>query len=55
MVGADGAGLSCPGSSVVAESSQNNSELSRLIKIPADTLPEHTQDNGSLLISEDEE
>ena len=34
-VGADGAGLSCPGSSVVAESRQDDSALAPLIKSPA--------------------
>lgn len=58
MVGADGSGLFCPGSSVVAESSQNDSELPPLIKSPAPIQPEDTQDtqdNQFSPLSEDEE
>ncbi len=43
-MGQDRASLSCPGSSVVAESRQDDSELAPLIKSPAPTQPENTQD-----------
>ncbi len=51
-VGADGAGLSCAGSRVVAGSGQA-SELNPLIKIPAENLPQDTQQKESLAKGED--
>jgi hypothetical protein len=49
-MGPDGAGLSCPGSSVVAE---GNSELDPLIKSPAEDLPQDTQQEQSSAKGED--
>jgi len=46
-VGADGASLSCPGSSVVAESGQDNSEVNPLIKSPAASVSHETQQEQS--------
>lgn len=43
-MGPDEARLSCPGSSMVAESGQDDSALTPLIKSPADIQPENTQD-----------
>jgi len=56
-MGQDGASLSCPGSSVVAERGWDNSELNPLIKSPADLQPENTkdiQDTEFPSVSEDE-
>lgn len=44
-VGADWAGLSCPGSSVVAEIRHDDSELAPLMKGPAPLQSENTQNN----------
>jgi len=41
-MGGDGAGLSWPGRSGVAESGQDISEVHPLIKSPADIQPENT-------------
>lgn len=38
-MGREGASLSCPGSSVVAENGQDNSELNPQIKSPDETRP----------------
>jgi hypothetical protein len=42
-IGRDRVSFPCPGSSVVAESAHDNSELNSLIKSPADQLAESTQ------------
>jgi hypothetical protein len=49
-VGTDGPGLSCPGSSVVAESGRGSVPL---IKSPAEDLPQDTQQNESAGKGED--
>ena len=57
-MGQDGPILPCPGSSVVAESRQDDSELAPLIKSPAPLQPDNTQDtqdNQFSPLSEDEE
>lgn len=57
-MGQHGPILSCPGSSVVAEIRQDDSELAPLIKRPAPIQPENTQatqDNQFSPLSEDEE
>ena len=41
-MGTDGADLSCPGSGVVTENQQDNSESRPLIKSPDEELPEKT-------------
>jgi hypothetical protein len=43
-MGTDGNGLSCPGSSVVAE---GNAELGPLIKSPVEKLPQDTHQEQS--------
>lgn len=43
----DGARLSCPGSSEVAEGSQENSELNPLIKGPTENLSQGPQQEQS--------
>ncbi len=56
-MGQHGPILSCPGSSVVAEIRQDDSELAPLIKSPAPTQPENTQDTQDIefpSVSEDE-
>ena len=52
-VAGDGAGLSCPGSSVVAESARDNSDLYLLIKSPVKDQSQNTQQEQSPAKMED--
>ncbi len=46
MVGADGAGLSCPGSSVVAEDVEDSSEPNLVSENSVETLPQDTRQDS---------
>jgi hypothetical protein len=46
-MGPDGPGLSCPGSSAVAQSGQENYELNPLMKSLAERPPQDTQQEQS--------